>query len=88
VQPNGKIVVGQTFPNADKSFQAGIARLDWDGSLDPTFTPIRTGFSEGIAASNLGLTLLPDSKILVTGPFTTVNGEPRWQMARFLGDAL
>jgi uncharacterized delta-60 repeat protein len=91
-QLDGKIIVGYPEPNPYGTFRARIARLNPDGGLDTTFTPINFGSLGGrsladATAGNIGLTLLPDSRIMLGGGFTSVNGVPRWHLARAMGDA-
>lgn len=70
VQPDGKVLVGGHFTNIHDASPArpNLARLNADGSLDPTFNP--PTFNSGI----LDLAVQPDGKILVAGPFFRVNG--------------
>lgn len=59
VQPDGKIVVGGSFPLVNGVPKAGLARLNPDGSLDNTFN--------AVAGSFFDVVIQPDSKILVAG---------------------
>lgn len=70
VQPDGKVLVGGHFTNIHDASPArpNLARLNADGSLDPTFNP--PTFNSGI----LDLAVQPDGKILATGAFSRVNG--------------
>lgn len=70
VQPDGKVLVGGSFTNIHDASPArpNLARLNADGSLDPTFNP--PTFNSSI----LDLTVQPDGKILVAGSFFRVNG--------------
>ena len=70
VQTDGKVIIGGDFTavNGNTSFNH-IARLNTDGSLDPTFNP-GTGASDSVRA----ITVQFDGKILLGGLFTSVNG--------------
>ncbi|MBH8560156.1 T9SS type A sorting domain-containing protein [Hymenobacter negativus] len=62
LQPDGKIVAAGSFATVDGYAQAGVARLNANGSFDPSFTsPLP---AQGIV---LGLALQPDGKVLVGG---------------------
>lgn len=80
LQPDGKIVLGGGFDSFDGARRGGVARLNPDGSLDPSFTvggsttPIRT------------MALQPDGKIIVAGGFDTIGGVPRVSIARLSAD--
>ena len=50
------------------------------GSLDPSFNPVVE------VQQVLGTAVQPDGKILISGTFTSVNGEPRRLLARLLPD--
>ena len=79
VQPNGKILAGGDFriiPTGAQDF--GVARFNPDGTLDTTFNPT----PEPVGP----LVLQPDSKILVAGGFTQIQGVARSGVARLLGD--
>ncbi len=77
LQPDGKIIVAGWFETIQGYPRSMIARLNADGSLDPTFDP-GTGF-ENIARS---LALQPDGKIIVGGWFKFFNGISRSGVAR------
>jgi hypothetical protein len=79
-QNDGKVVIGGTgfFVTAGVS-SFGLARLDRDGSIDPTFA-IGSGLSNGGTVSQL--LLQADGRIVVGGTFDSVNGLPRRGIAR------
>jgi len=69
-QPDGKIVVGGEFANfrTRDGFSVArhnLARLNADGTVDPTFNPNANGAVRA-------LVLQPDGKIVVGGDFTTL----------------
>jgi uncharacterized delta-60 repeat protein len=63
VQPDGKILIGGWFTSYQGATAKGLARLNADGSLDPTFS--NGAFSGSLMAYKLALQ--PDGKILVAG---------------------
>lgn len=79
VQADGKILIGGPFTQVDNVSRNRVARLNTDGSLDPTFDP-------GSGANNwvTNMTMLSDGKLIVGGSFTTFNGTERNRIARLL----
>jgi uncharacterized delta-60 repeat protein len=69
VQPNGHLIVAGDFSYYEGAFRGCIARLNPDGSLDPSFIPSGYGFSGKVTT----LALQADGKILVGGLFTSFN---------------
>lgn len=80
-QPDGKIIIGGKFIYLFNGVpQFGIARLNSDGSLDPTF---KTGSGVGGTDAGVGtLAIQTDGKVLIGGVFTSVAGVPRVNLAR------
>ncbi|CAN5423536.1 hypothetical protein BH10ACI3_BH10ACI3_10780 [soil metagenome] len=81
LQPDSKIIATGAFLTIDGVSFKFIARLNSNGSLDSSFTspnPDQTNIS--------WLTLAPDGKMYVSGPFTTVGGLPRPYLARLNSD--
>ncbi len=75
VQPDGKILCG---------VHNGVARLNADGSLDPTFN---AGAAPAAGSVNVSaLAIQPDGKIIAQGNFTMINGVARNHIARFSTD--
>jgi uncharacterized delta-60 repeat protein len=66
IQTDGKIVIGGRFSYFNGINSEGIARLNLDGSLDPSFS-IGTGFNKTIYV----LAMQSDNKIIVGGSFLT-----------------
>ena len=81
LQPDGKVLIGGAFANVHGTARARVARLNADGSLDPTFNP-GTGPNDEVHA----LAFQPDGKILIGGKFTSVAGQPRGGIARLNAD--
>jgi len=81
LQRDGSLVVGGQFTRVNGQPRLRIARLQPDGALDPTWSPMAS-------ANDLvrALALQPDGKILVAGDFTQVNGVPRVRVARLNAD--
>jgi len=81
VQPDGKVIIGESFTTVKGLMRRGIARLNADGSGDPTFNP-GTGSEGGVKA----VALQPDGKVLIAGSFTNVNGMSKNGIARLNAD--
>ncbi|HEY0429419.1 MAG TPA: FG-GAP-like repeat-containing protein [Pyrinomonadaceae bacterium] len=76
IQPDGKILIGGDFTGVNSdSTKKYLARLNADGSLDTSFSPV-------LNAPTLGLKLQADGKILIGGAMSTVNGASRAGIAR------
>jgi uncharacterized delta-60 repeat protein len=82
VQPDRKILVAGNFTavGGDTNL-CRIARLNPDGSVDPTFNPIG-----GANAVVFKIAVQPDGKILLAGNFTQVTGLARNGLARLNAD--
>ena len=80
-QPDGKLLIGGDFTNVQGVSANRIARLNADGTVDPTFN---TGL--GFSATVLDIQIQPDGQgsfsILVGGFFTRYNGTNRTGFAR------
>ncbi|RME95373.1 MAG: hypothetical protein D6766_03450 [Verrucomicrobia bacterium] len=76
VQPDGKIVIGGDFTQIHGVARSRLARLNEDGSVDPTFDP-----GAGANAQVSSLARLPDGRLLVGGHFTTFDGQVRGGVA-------
>ena len=75
----GRVLVGGSFTNVAGQLRAGIARLTWDGALDPTFDP-----GQGANGTVWAIAVQPNGKVLIGGEFTQVGGLPRQRIARLL----
>lgn len=80
-QPDGKLLVGGNFTAYDGQPRNRLARLDANGTLDPTFST-NIGADDHIHC----IAVLPDGRILIGGSFTTIGGEPRSGLARLNAD--
>lgn len=77
VQADGKILIGGHFTNYNGTARNRIARLNADGSLDPSFDP-GAGADSGVDA----IAIQADGKIIVGGWFSIYNGTARARIAR------
>jgi uncharacterized delta-60 repeat protein len=83
IQSDGKILVGGNFTNYNGVARANLARLNADGSLDNGFAPsINASINGGV----FSIAVQTDSKILVGGDYSSVNGAARNGVARLNSD--
>lgn len=81
IQDDGKILIAGNFNEVNGVSQLRLARLNIDGSFDPTYT-IGSGFNEVIKS----IKLQPDGKLLVAGAFTEFNAVSHNQIVRLNTD--
>jgi hypothetical protein len=75
---DNKWIVGGAFTSYNSITQNYIMAFNTDGSVDTTFTTnIGTGFNGSVSS----ITRVSDTQIVVTGTFTTLNGETRNRVA-------
>jgi uncharacterized delta-60 repeat protein len=74
IQPDGKILIIGRFTQVAATPRSYIARLNADGSLDTTFD-----LFGGINNEITNLDLQSNGKIVITGHFTSVGGNPNQQ---------
>jgi uncharacterized delta-60 repeat protein len=81
LQPNGKIIIGGDFTSYNGTSRNRIARLNADGSLDPSFNP-------GSGAGNWvrAVAIQQDGKIILGGEFTSYNGTSQNRIIRLNAD--
>ncbi len=96
VQADGRILVGGAFsfflrdPALDPVFRNAVARLNADGTIDPSINPIPDGairtvqaFPDGtFAIGGDHLSLFPDPTLIVGGDFTAFSQDPVTRLAR------
>jgi len=82
VQPDGKIVIGGYFTTYDPGTPTRLARINNDGTFDPTFN-VGTGLND----YPLTIVAQPNGKILVGGAFVTYNGTTVNRLVRLNSDA-
>jgi len=80
-QPDGKLVIGGVFSGLNGVFQPGLARMNPDGGLDPSFVP--GSGPDGLSAS---IVLQPDGRLVLGGSFDHYDDVPRSGVARVLPD--
>lgn len=78
----GKVVIVGSFTNVNRVARFGVARLNPDGSLDPSFSP-GTGIEDGDVYA---VAIQADDKVVVGGSFISVQGAVRPGLARFNAD--
>ena len=78
LQPDGKVLIGGYFTSVGGQPRKSFVRLNADGTLDMSFNPNLTGLNDSIDA----ITVQPDGKILVSGSFSFIGGQPRYALAR------
>ncbi len=81
LQPDGKIIIAGDFNNYTGTPRKFIARVNADGSLDPTFDP-----GAGPVAQVLTIAVRPDGKIIIGGVFPDYGGISRSSIARINAD--
>jgi uncharacterized delta-60 repeat protein len=81
VQSDGKVLVGGLFASFNGTVRTSMARLHLNGPLDSSFNP-----GAGVSASVYALAVRSDSKVLIGGNFSTINGQIRNQVARLNDD--
>lgn len=90
LQPDGRVIVAGSFTAMDRSPQAGVVRLQVDGTLDPGFTPGRIGFPSSLTfVGSVYVSALASArhgKLLMGGNFTEINGVTRNNLARLNSD--
>jgi uncharacterized delta-60 repeat protein len=79
VQPDGRILAGGSFTVYNGATRVNLVRLNTDGSLDNSFSPVVEGTVYAIA-------LQANGKVLVGGAFANVNGTSRNLAARLNAD--
>ena len=78
IQPNGKILVSGVFTTYNSVGTGGLIRLDVNGTLDGTFTPI--------AGDILSIIVQTDGRIIIAGDFLGLNGLNTNRIARINSD--
>ncbi|MEP7148733.1 MAG: FG-GAP-like repeat-containing protein, partial [Acidobacteriota bacterium] len=68
LQSDGKILIGGSFTQVNGANRNGIARLNFDGTLDTTFN-----FFGGANGTVYDIAIQTDGKLIIAGEFTGVN---------------
>ena len=83
LQPDGKVLIGGDFTSYNGTTRNHIARLNSDGSLDPTFDPgPGVSTTDGSPPRVVTLAIQSDGKVLIGGHFDSYNGATRYHIAR------
>ena len=82
MQRDGQVVLGGDFDTVNGVAQARVARLNSDGTLDPTFSRGLAGADGTVNA----LAVQDDGNVLIGGYFTNVHGVARNRLARLLAN--
>jgi uncharacterized delta-60 repeat protein len=81
LQPDGRVLIGGLFTSVNGAGSICIARLNSDGTVDPTFHP-SSGPNDWVDS----LVTQPDGKVLIGGGFISVNGTASSGIARLSAD--
>lgn len=81
-QADGRIVVGGAFTSVSGTARDGLARLNADGSLDPTFVSIKSTPKTPDAVV-FSLASLPDGTVLALGAFPALDPTGARMIVRF-----
>jgi uncharacterized delta-60 repeat protein len=81
LQKDGRIIVGGQFTQVDLVQRFNLARLNSDGTVDPTFDP-----GNGPNGDVNAIAIQPDGQIVIGGTFIAYNGFARGGVARVLSD--
>ncbi|MBL8181278.1 MAG: VCBS repeat-containing protein [Blastocatellia bacterium] len=75
--PNGQILIGGGFTTVNGVTRRSLARINSDGSVDPSFD-IGTGFIRfGVQGGVFDILLQSGDSMIVSGSFSSFNGVPR-----------
>ena len=86
LQPDGKIIIGGDFTMVNGVAALRVARLNADGTPDPTFKVGLGADGAGDSKAVRVIAVQPDGKIVVGGSFTTFNALPRKYLVRLQPD--
>lgn len=76
IQPDGKILIGGEFTSVDGVRRSGIAQLQANGAIDPSFDP-----GAGANSSVFFIVPLANEQIGLAGSFTSFADQPRYRLA-------
>lgn len=81
----GKIYASGLFTSIAGHSRTGLARLEMDGSIDPTFQPPVLSPQSGALANVLHFVVQPKS-VIIAGSFSAADGIPMGSVARLRSD--
>ena len=81
IQPDGRLLIGGDFTAVNNVLRNRLARLDTDGTLDPSFFA-----GAGPNGSVRAMQVQADGRILIAGSFTALNSTVRNYVARLVKD--
>lgn len=81
IDAEGRILIGGYFAEVDGNASAGVARLNSDGSFDPSFN-VGTGSGPPVRT----LAIQADGKVVCGGQFTSFNGTACGRICRLSAD--
>jgi hypothetical protein len=85
LQPDGKVLIAGTFETVSGQPHHALARLNANGSVDPSFADLHFNFNATNPLSYIyGVAEQADGNAVVIGNFTLVGSTPRNYMARVL----
>ncbi|MBK9214096.1 MAG: FG-GAP repeat protein [Chloracidobacterium sp.] len=82
ILPSGKLLIAGAFPTVNGQNRMNMARLNADGTLDPTFRDMIVGTTASSFNGPAFLDPLGDGKYFVGGSFVSVDGQTRNRIAR------
>lgn len=89
LQTDGKIIIGGLFNNISGTFFQNIARLDQNGNIDLTFTPVKdTSNLNTYSGYFTSSAIQSDGKIIIAGGFTFYYGTNTNTIIRLNNDLL
>ncbi len=77
--PNGKVMIGGFFDTVGGNSSHNIARLNADGTWDPTFN-VGSGTDARVSA----IVIQPNGRLIIGGKFLAYNGQPVLGIARLI----
>lgn len=87
-QPDGRWLIAGQFSATNPISINGLARIEADGTLDPSFRPLTGVANPGSAPGVLSMALLPDNRVVIGGFFQQVQNQRRNAVAMLRPDGL
>ncbi|MCC5866732.1 MAG: delta-60 repeat domain-containing protein [Wenzhouxiangella sp.] len=86
IQPDGRVLIGGDFSQVAGQWHRGVARLNADGSRDPSFT--FGGSGAGPAGAVYGMAAQTSGRIAIAGVFSSFSGGQAGNVARLVSDGV